>query len=86
MCGSYQKVSDAESVEQAGRSPGPGRKTGSGTWGQGESRPTSQSPGWLSAMAAPSFPAVGEGLNVFRGLFPRRAELGLTLADRLACG
>ena len=36
MCGSYQKVSDAESVEQAGRSPGPGRKTGSGTWGQGE--------------------------------------------------
>ena len=51
-----------------------------------ESRPTSQSPGWLSAMAAPSFPVVGEGLNVFRGLFPRRAELGLTLADRLACG
>lgn len=33
-----------------------------------------------------SFPVVGEGLNVLRGLFPRRAELGLTLADRLACG
>lgn len=36
VCGSHQKVSDAESVEQAGCSPGPGRKARSGAWGQAE--------------------------------------------------